>query len=156
MENINVLVVDDEEINLDLIEEIIRDDDIKVFKALNGVEAIKASTKREYAVIIIDVNMPLMDGYELAKLIKKEIRTKDTPIVFITALQTKTNTYKAYKTGAIDFITKPLDPIVIKSKVDIFVDVFKNKKYLEQISKSKTNFLANMSLTFLYKKECKD
>ncbi len=145
LEKINVLVVDDEEINLDLIEEIIRDDDIKIFKAQSGKEALKTSVKREYAVIIIDVNMPLMDGYELAKLIKKEEKTKDIPIIFVTALQTKKNTYKAYKTGAIDFITKPLDPIVIKSKVDIFIDVFKNKKYLEQISKSKTNFLANMS-----------
>ena len=145
MEKINVLVVDDEEINLDLIEEIIRDDDTKVYKAKSGIEALKLSTKREYAVIIIDANMPLMDGYELTKLLKKENKTKDIPLIFVTALQTKTNTYKAYKTGAIDFITKPLDPIVIKSKVDIFIDVFKNKKYLEQISKSKTNFLANMS-----------
>ena len=145
MEKINVLVVDDEEINLDLLEEIIRDDDVKVYKAKSGVEALKISTKREYAAIIIDVNMPLMDGYDLAKLLKKESKVKDIPIIFITALQTKTNTYKAYKTGAIDFITKPLDPIVIKSKVDIFIEVFKSKKYLEQVSKSKTNFLANMS-----------
>ncbi len=95
MEKINVLVVDDEEINLDLIEEIIRDDDTKIYKAKSGIEALKLSTKREYAVIIIDANMPLMDGYELTKLLKKENKTKDIPLIFVTALQTKTNTYKA-------------------------------------------------------------
>ena len=102
MEKINILVVDDEEINLDLIEEIIRDDNVKVYKTKNGMEALKFSTKREYAVIIIDVNMPIMDGYELTKFLKNDPKTKDIPIIFITALQTKTNTYKAYKTGAID------------------------------------------------------
>ena len=76
MEKINILVVDDEEINLDLIEEIITDDDIKTYKAKSGIEALKLSIKREYAAIIIDVNMPLMDGYELAKLVKKEEKQK--------------------------------------------------------------------------------
>ena len=145
LEKINVLIVDDEEINLNLIEEIISDNHVDVFKATSGEEALEIISKRDYATVIIDINMPVMSGYELAKLIKKDPKAKDIPIIFITALHSKNEAYKAYKTGAIDFISKPLDPVVIKSKVDNFIQFYKTKKDLEFASNSKTNFLANMS-----------
>ena len=145
LEKINVLIVDDEEINLNLIEEIISDNHVDIFKATSGEEALEIISKRDYATVIIDINMPVMSGYELAKLIKKDPKAKDIPIIFITALHSKNEAYKAYKTGAIDFISKPLDPVVIKSKVDNFIQFYKTKKDLEFASNSKTNFLANMS-----------
>ncbi|MDC0253625.1 response regulator [Bacteriovoracales bacterium] len=145
MRKINVLIVDDEEINLNLIEEIISEDHIDVFKETSGAEALETISKRDYAAVIIDINMPVMNGYELAKLLKKDPKAKDIPIIFITALHSKNEAYKAYKTGAIDFISKPIDPVVIKSKVDNFIQFYKTKKDLEFASNSKTNFLANMS-----------
>ena len=145
LSKINVLIVDDEEINLNLIEEIISDDHIDLFKATSGAEALEIISKRDYAAVIIDINMPVMSGYELAKLLKKDPKAKDVPIIFITALHSKNEAYKAYKTGAIDFISKPIDPVVIKSKVDNFIQFYKTKKDLEFASNSKTNFLANMS-----------
>ena len=125
MEKINVLIVDDEETNLNLIEEIISEDHIDIFKSISGMDALKIISKRDYAAIIIDINMPVMDGYELAKFIKKDPKAKGIPIIFITALHSKHDAYKAYKTGAIDFISKPLDPVIIISKVDIFNQFYK-------------------------------
>ena len=84
LEKINVLIVDDEEINLNLIEEIISDDHVDIFKATSGAEALEIISKRDYAAVIIDINMPVMSGYELAKLIKKDPKAKDIPIIFIT------------------------------------------------------------------------
>lgn len=120
-----VLVVDDVEANLRVIEALLADTGCDVQRASSGNEALRQLLKREFAVVLLDVHMPVMDGFEVAQLIRENPATRALPIVFVTATHnTEANVLRGYGSGAVDILFKPLDPFILRSKVRIFLDLY--------------------------------
>ena len=133
-EKINILLVDDRPENLLALEAIIERDEYNLIKAHSGEEALKYLLKYDFAVILLDVQMPGMDGFSTAKIIKAREKTKNIPIIFITANNLDSeHVFMGYSVGAIDYILKPFDPLILKSKVERFVELhLLNKKIAAQ------------------------
>lgn len=132
-EKINILLVDDRPENLIALEAIIETEDYNLVKAYSGEEALKYLLKTKFALILMDVQMPGMDGFTTAKIIKARESTKSIPILFITANNMETeHIFMGYSVGAIDYILKPVDPLVLKGKVEGFVEIYKMKNKLSQ------------------------
>jgi len=131
---VNILLVDDRPENLLALEAIIERDDLRLVKAASGEEALRCLLKYDFAVILLDVQMPGIDGFGTAKIIKAREKTKNIPIIFVTAnYMDSHHIFTGYSVGAIDYILKPFDPIVLKAKVDGFVDLYKlNQKLIRQ------------------------
>jgi PAS domain S-box-containing protein len=127
-----VLVVDDDERNLLAIRTVLEDvGDIVV--ARSGEEALRHLLKGEFAVILLDVYMPGLDGYETAQMIRSREQTKRIPIVFLSAVNKETeHLIRGYSMGAVDYVFKPVDPIVLRSKVAVFVDLFAMTKEIQR------------------------
>ncbi len=120
-----ILLVDDRPENLLALEAILSSLNQILVRASSGEEALRALLKDEYALILLDVQMPGMDGFETAAQIKARSRTKDIPIIFLTAVDTEEhNAYRGYAAGGADYITKPFDPWVLRAKVQVFVDLW--------------------------------
>jgi signal transduction histidine kinase len=118
----NLLIVDDLPENLQALDALIRDDKRVVYRAQSGDEALALLLEHEFALAILDVQMPDMDGFELAELMRGTERTRHIPIVFVSAAGKELNyAFKGYETGAVDFLHKPLDPDAVRSKVSVFV-----------------------------------
>lgn len=134
MEKINILLVDDRPENLIALEAILEKEEYNLVKAYSGEEALKYLLKTTFALILMDVQMPGMDGFTTAKIIKARELTKSIPILFITANNMETeHIFMGYSVGAIDYILKPVDPLVLKGKVEGFVEIYKMKsKLVEQ------------------------
>src|SRR5688572_26870993 len=119
-----VLVVDDDERNLLAIRTVI-EDLAEVETAASGEEALRHLLKGEFAVILLDVYMPGMDGYETAQIIREREQTKRIPIVFLSAVnKEKEHLMRGYAMGAVDYVFKPVEPVVLRSKVAVFVDLY--------------------------------
>jgi PAS domain S-box-containing protein len=119
-----VLVVDDDERNLLAIQNVLEDVG-EIVVARSGEEALRHLLRGEFAVILLDVYMPGMDGYETAQIIRNRDQTKRIPIVFLSAVNKETeHLIRGYAMGAVDYVFKPVDPIVLRSKVAVFVDLF--------------------------------
>ena len=119
---INLLIVDDLSENLQALEAVIRGPDRVIFQAKSGDEALDLLLVHDFALVILDVQMPGMNGFELAELMRGTNKTKDIPIIFVTAAVIDTSfSFKGYEQGAVDFLHKPLDIQAIKSKVNVFV-----------------------------------
>jgi two-component system, sensor histidine kinase len=120
----NILVVDDEPLNLQAMEALLSAADCQVITAASGQEALRWILRMDFALVLLDVRMPDMDGFETAALIRKLKRSRYTPIVFLTAAGEQVEwVHRGYEAGAVDYIVKPVDPEVLKSKVAIFVDL---------------------------------
>jgi signal transduction histidine kinase len=118
----NLLIVDDLPENLQALDALIRDDKRVVYHAQSGEAALALLLEHEFALAILDVQMPGMDGFELAELMRSTSRTRHIPIVFVSAAGKELNyAFKGYETGAVDFLYKPLDPDAVRSKVNVFV-----------------------------------
>ena len=129
----NILIVDDRKENLLALEAVLTSPKYRLVKAFSGEEALKCVLREEFAVIILDVQMPGLNGFETAKMIRERKKSKDIPIIFITALsQTFENVLQGYSVGAIDYILKPFDPLIIESKVEGFVSIYLNQKKVEK------------------------
>lgn len=129
----NILVVDDRPDGLLALEAVLACDSYNLIKASSGLEALSQLLYHEFAVILLDVQMPELDGFETARLIRESPRSKETPIIFVTAISKDTrNLYQGYEAGAVDYIFKPLDPFILKSKVSIFVDLFNKNLQIKQ------------------------
>lgn len=134
---INILLVDDRPENLLALEAIIERDEYNLIKAFSGEEALKYLLKYDFAVILLDVQMPGMDGFSTAKIIKAREKTKHIPILFITANNLDSeHIFMGYSVGAIDYILKPFDPLILKSKVERFVELYSLNKKISTQSKS--------------------
>ncbi len=128
-----ILLVDDLNDNLVALEALVRGEGREVFCASSGDEALSMLLEHEFAVAILDVQMPGMNGFELAQLMRGTERTRRIPIVFVTAAgQDSAYSFHGYETGAVDFLYKPLDPQAVRSKVNVFVDLFRQRLALEQ------------------------
>ncbi|QTA80054.1 Two component system response regulator, PPM-type phosphatase domain-containing protein [Desulfonema limicola] len=133
MERSNLLIVDDRPENLLVLESILECQDINIVKALSGNEALRLVMQYDFALILMDVQMPEMDGFETAELMRGSKKTRHIPIIFVTAIsKEKKNIFKGYEAGAVDYLFKPVEPEILKSKVDVFLDLYKQKKELEQ------------------------
>ncbi|MBB1245046.1 response regulator [Streptomyces durbertensis] len=131
-----ILLVDDRPENLLALEAILSALDQTLVRASSGEEALKALLTDDFAVILLDVQMPGMDGFETAAHIKRRERTRDIPIIFLTAINHGPHhTFRGYAAGAVDYISKPFDPWVLRAKVSVFVDLYmKNVQLREQAS----------------------
>ena len=130
----NILLVDDRAENLVALEAILSSLNQTLVPARSGDAALKALLRDEFAVILLDVLMPGMDGFETAAHIKRRPRTRDVPIIFLTALDSEADfAFRSYSAGAVDYIAKPFDPWVLRAKVSVFVDLYmKNRQLSEQ------------------------
>ena len=124
-ERARILLVDDREQNLLALEAVLSSLDQVLVKASSGEEALRALLKDDYALILLDAQMPGMDGFETASRIKARMRTKNVPIIFLTAVDTdQQHAYRGYAAGGADYISKPFDPWVLRAKVQVFVDLW--------------------------------
>jgi PAS domain S-box-containing protein len=131
-ESARVLVVDDDERNLLAIQTVLEDIG-EIVVARSGEEALRHLLKGEFAVILLDVYMPGLDGYETAQIIRSREQSKRIPIVFLSAVNKETeHLIRGYSMGAVDYVFKPVDPIVLRSKVAVFVDLFEKTKEIER------------------------
>jgi signal transduction histidine kinase len=136
-----VLVVDDDERNLMAISTVLEDIS-EVVTAASGEEALRHLLKGEFAVILLDVYMPGMDGYETAQIIRNREQTKRIPIVFLSAVNKETeHLMRGYAMGAVDYVFKPVDALVLRSKVAVFVDLFAKTKEIERTARKEQALL---------------
>jgi signal transduction histidine kinase len=163
----NILLVDDRPENLVTLEGILESPELNIFKANSGNEALSIMFETEFALVLLDVQMPIMDGFETAEIMRSSERTKNVPIIFVTAISTeRKHIFKGYEKGAVDYLYKPLDLEILKSKIKAYIEFFKHKEELiattvklektidelniarviaEEATKAKSSFLANMS-----------
>jgi CheY-like chemotaxis protein len=129
-----ILLVDDRAENLIALEAILSSLNQQLVPVRSGEAALKALLADEFAVILLDVVMPGMDGFETAAHIKRRARTHDVPIIFLTAAGAEPDhAFRGYAAGAVDYIAKPFDPWVLRAKVAVFVDLYmKNRQLREQ------------------------
>lgn len=126
-----LLIVDDLAENLVALEALIQGEDREVHRAQSAEQALSLLLEHEFALAILDVQMPGMNGFELAELMRGTEKTKNIPIVFVSAAGREMNyAFKGYESGAVDFMHKPLDTLAVKSKVSVFVDLFRQRKAL--------------------------
>jgi CheY-like chemotaxis protein len=133
-EKAKILLVDDRAENIVALEAILSSLNQTLVPARSGDAALKALLSDEFAVILLDVLMPGMDGFETAAHIKRRPRTRDVPIIFLTARNAEPDyAFRSYSAGAVDYIAKPFDPWVLRAKVSVFVDLYaKNRQLSDQ------------------------
>ncbi|MDI1312287.1 response regulator [Prosthecobacter sp.] len=147
-----VLVVDDDSRNLLAIESVLNGASYRLSKAQTGAEALMALMNGDFAVIVLDVQMPDMSGIDLAKMIKMRKRTQHIPIIFLTAhYREDEHAVLGYDVGAVDYLTKPVNPAVLRSKVNVFVDLFAKTRALAEMNSTRQTAeealrIANMEL----------
>lgn len=136
-ETVPILLVDDREENLVALEAVLRDPGYKLYSVSSGDDALRFLLDRAPALILMDVQMPGLDGYETAAIIKNNQRTRDIPIIFITAINTDEHyVYRGYEHGAIDYIYKPFDAHVLRSKVAVLADLHRKTERLVRTEKA--------------------
>jgi len=129
-EKVNILLVDDQPNNLLALESILGNEQ-NLVRAESGRAALRALLDAEFAVILLDVQMPDLDGFETASLIRERDKSRDTPIIFLTALsRSETHVFRGYELGAVDYIFKPFEPEILRSKVNVFVELFRKTQVL--------------------------
>ncbi|CAN5552851.1 hypothetical protein BH10CYA1_BH10CYA1_25240 [soil metagenome] len=130
---VNILIVDDQPENLMALEAVLEALGQNLVKANSGKEALKALLHNDFAIVILDVNMPEMNGFETASIFRQRENSKHTPVIFLTAMYTQdADRSLGYSLGAVDFIVKPFNADVLKSKVSVFVDLFKKTEQIKR------------------------
>ena len=128
---VKCLLVDDLEENLLALSALLRREDVEILQARSGAEALELLLANDVALAFLDVQMPDMDGFELAELMRGSDRTRHVPIIFVTAgVRDQYRLFKGYDTGAVDFLYKPIDPHILKSKADVFFQLYRQKQQL--------------------------
>jgi len=163
----NILIVDDRPENLLTLEGILESPEMNIIKANSGNEALGLLLEHDVALVLMDVQMPGMDGFETAQIMRSSERTKHIPIIFVTAIsKQRQHIFKGYESGAVDYLYKPLDLEILKSKINAYLELFKHKEELqktteklqrtveelhaakmmaEEATRAKSAFLASMS-----------
>ena len=139
-----ILMVDDRPENLLALEAILSGLGHELVKAHSGEEALKRLLTEEFALILLDVQMPGMDGFETATHIKQRERTRHIPIVFLTAIDGEAHqAFRGYAAGAVDYLSKPFDPWVLRAKVGVFIELFERRRELAEQAESLRRELAD-------------
>ena len=131
-EAVKILLVDDKPENLVALEAVLDGLGQQLIKAQSGKEALRACLEHDFAAILMDVKMPDMDGFEAAAMIREREQSKDTPIIFLTALKSEEHLFRGYFMGAVDYLYKPIVPEVLRSKVSVFVDLCRKNTSLKR------------------------
>jgi signal transduction histidine kinase len=140
--NVRCLIVDDLDANLFALRELLQQDHVEVLIARSGVEALELLLVHDVALALIDVQMPEMDGFELAELIRGSERTRHIPLIFVTAGEREQRRmFKGYDSGAVDFLYKPIEPQVLRSKAGIFFQLDRQRQQLALELEAKTETL---------------
>ncbi len=130
-DEVNLLIVDDLPENLLALDALLQAPGVRIHQAESAEQALELLLRHEFALAILDVQMPGMDGFQLAELMRSTERTKQIPIVFVSAAGRELNyAFKGYESGAVDFMQKPLDAHAVRSKVSVFVDLYRGRKRL--------------------------
>ena len=156
MENLtptDVLIVDDRPENITALRSLIADEKVRIHSASSADEALEILVQQNFGLALLDVQMPVVSGFELARLIRGVQRYRNLPIIFVTAQsQDQATIFEGYETGAVDVLFKPLNPHTVRSKVRVFVELDRQRRMLEKLRKdaeaatfAKSRFLANMS-----------
>jgi two-component system cell cycle response regulator len=134
-EDVNILLVDDRKGNLLALEKLLAAPGLNIMKATSGNTALSLALKHDFALVLMDVQMPGMDGFETAELMRGAENTKHVPIIFVTAIsKEQENVFKGYDSGAVDYLFKPLDPDILLAKVNIFLELHRHKADLLRIN----------------------
>jgi PAS domain S-box-containing protein len=132
-EQVDILLVDDRAENLLALEAILEPLGQRLVRAQSGEAALRCLLEREFAVILLDVQMPGMNGFETARMIKARDRTKHVPIIFLTAISKDDDyVFKGYSVGAVDYMSKPFQPEILRSKVQVFVDLYVQRRRIAE------------------------
>lgn len=160
MNRTKILIVDDYQENIEALSNLIAADDVEIFRTTNADEALEMISKHEFGLALLDVQMPGISGFELAKIIRSVRKFRSLPIIFVTAHQEdSTFVFEGYQTGAVDLLFKPLIPNMVRAKVQMFVELAQQRDLLqtqvwelerlrieaESANMAKSQFLANMS-----------
>ncbi len=156
MENLtptDVLIVDDHPENITALRSLIANEKVRIHSASSADEALELLVQKNFGLALLDVQMPVVSGFELARLIRGVQRYRNLPIIFVTAqAQDQATVFEGYETGAVDVLFKPLNPHTVRSKVRVFVELDRQRRLLEKLKKdaeaatfAKSRFLANMS-----------
>src|SRR5690606_18862835 len=126
------LIVDDLMENLIALKSLLKDENIQVIEATSGIEALDLLLQHDFALALVDVQMPNMDGFELAEIMRSTEKTRNIPIIFVTAAEADSRrVFQGYEAGAVDFLQKPLAPQIVLGKVRIFLELFEQKVRLQ-------------------------
>src|SRR6186713_13272 len=136
-ERVNILLVDDQPARLLSYETILDDLGQNLVQARSGLEALEKLMKDDFAVVLLDVSMPGMDGFETASLIHEHPRFEKTPIIFVTGVHvTELDRLKGYKLGAVDYVYIPVVPEILRSKVEVLVELYSKRRELQTLNRS--------------------
>ncbi|HEX8961491.1 MAG TPA: EAL domain-containing protein [Rhodocyclaceae bacterium] len=132
-ERISLLLVDDRPENLVALEAVLGNPELELVKVTSGNDALRATLKQDFALVLLDVQMPGMDGYETAELMRANPKTRHLPIIFVTAgMKEVHQQFKGYEAGAVDYLIKPFEPHILQSKVRIFSELYRQRRQLEE------------------------
>src|SRR3981189_864674 len=139
---VKCLLVDDLEENLQALSALLRRQDVEILMARSGSEALELLLVHDVALALLDVQMPEMDGFELAELMRGSERTRQVPIIFVTAgTRDQHRVFKGYESGAVDFLFKPIEPHILQNKADVFFQLHRHKQQLARELREKTKTL---------------
>ncbi len=160
LETLKIMLVDDRPENLKSLKHLLDRPDVEILTAQSGNEALGLMLDHDLALVLLDVQMPDMDGYEVAELMRRNTRTQEIPVIFVTAInKERRHIFSGYDAGAVDYIFKPVDPFIIRSKVNVFLEIKRNhlvrqrlvaelnqaNNRLQEISDRKSDFLSAAS-----------
>src|SRR3954467_12272779 len=141
-EKVNILIVDDRADKLLAHETVLAELNQNLVRARSGTEALRCLLQEEFAVILLDVNIPGMDGFETAKLIRQRARNETTPIIFISAVNdTETHVSRGYSLGAVDYILTPVVPEILRAKINVFVDLYKKTQQIKRQGEERAKYI---------------
>ena len=128
-----ILVADDDARNLYVVDQMLRGPGLEIVLVESGEEALRRLLHEDFAVILLDVQMPRIDGYEVAAMIRNRSRSSRIPIIFLTAYnKDELQVFRGYTAGAVDYVFKPIEPLILKSKVDVFVDLYRKTEEIRR------------------------
>src|SRR5213592_3909409 len=146
-EKVSILIVDDRPDKMLAYETILSDLKENIVCARSGKEALRCLLKQDFAVILLDVNMPVMDGFETAALIRQRPRSETTPIIFISAVNdTETHVSRGYSLGAVDYILTPVVPEILRAKIAVFVDLFKKTEQVKRQAEEREKLIREQAI----------
>lgn len=127
------LIVDDLEANLVALENLLKDEKVQIIRAQSGLDALALLLEHDFALALVDVQMPQMDGFELAEIMRSTEKTRSIPLIFVTAAGADAQrVFQGYEKGAVDFLPKPLNPHIVISKVRVFLELYNQREQLKQ------------------------
>lgn len=133
--SIDILIVDDRPENLFVLESLLDNMGCNIIKAASGNEALSLMLDHDFALVLLDVQMPEMDGFETAELMRMNSKTRYVPIIFVTAISKEQKCiFKGYEVGAVDYLFKPIESIILQSKVRVFIELYNQKRLIEEQS----------------------